>query len=332
MTPYNVFMDTVDDFLKREYEKVIPSFSIPDNPASFQSWKESVRKELSRKLCIDEKPSFGDVSVISEEDCGSYVRKRMAFSMNGLVCPFYLLVPKEKPAALVLALHGHGVGVKDAIGLCEEESYQKKFALRLCEEGFAVVAPELLGFGDMRLNEDNENDDSNSCHRLAMNLLFEGKTLLGMRVQEARCSLTIASSMFPSLRRGVMGISGGGTVATFLTALSDDISAAVISGYAGFFRTSILAMHHCVCNYVPGLLQSFELPTILSSIAPVPMLWESGDKDPIYPQKAAEEASVIVGKCYRLLGHEEAFSCDFFSGEHEIHGVKAYRFLKDNLR
>ena len=165
-----------------------------------------------------------------------------------------------------------------------------------------------------------------------MNLLFEGKTLLGMRVQEARCSLTIASSMFPSLRRGVMGISGGGTVATFLTALSDDISAAVISGYAGFFRTSILAMHHCVCNYVPGLLQSFELPTILSSIAPVPMLWESGDKDPIYPQKAAEEASVIVGKCYRLLGHEEAFSCDFFSGEHEIQGVKAYRFLKDNLR
>ena len=332
MTPYNVFMDTVDDFLKLEYEKVIPSFSIPDNPASFQSWKESVRKELSRKLCIEEKPSFGDVSVISEDDCGSYVRKRMAFSMDGLICPFYLLVPKEKPAALVLALHGHGVGVKDAIGLCEEESYQKKFALRLCENGFAVVAPELLGFGDMRLNEDKESDDSNSCHRLAMNLLFEGKTLLGMRVQEARCSLTIASSMFPSLRRGVMGISGGGTVATFLTALSDDISAAVISGYAGFFRTSILAMHHCVCNYVPGLLQSFELPTILSSIAPVPMLWESGDKDPIYPQKAAEEASVIVGKCYRMLGYEKAFSCDFFSGEHEIHGVKAYRFLKDNLR
>ena len=332
MTPYNVFMSTVDDFLKREYEKVIPSFSIPDDSSSFQSWKESVRKELRRKLCIEEKPSFGDVSVISEEDCGSYVRKRMAFSMNGLVCPFYLLVPKEKPAALVLVLHGHGVGVKDAIGLCEEESYQKKFALRLCEEGFAVVAPELLGFGDMRLNEDKESDDSNSCHRLAMNLLFEGKTLLGMRVQEARCSLTIASSMFPSLRRGVMGISGGGTVATFLTALSDDISAAVISGYAGFFRTSILAMHHCVCNYVPGLLQSFELPTILSSIAPVPMLWESGDKDPIYPQKAAEEASVIVGKCYRLLWQKEAFSCDFFSGEHEIHGVKAYRFLKDNLR
>ena len=145
MTPYNVFMNTVDDFLKREYEKVIPSFSIPDDSSSFQSWKESVRKELRRKLCIDEKPTFGDVSVISEEDCGSYVRKRMTFSMDGLVCPFYLLVPKEKPAALILALHGHGIGVKDAIGLCEEESYQKKFALRLCENGFAVVAPESAG-------------------------------------------------------------------------------------------------------------------------------------------------------------------------------------------
>ena len=329
---YNHYMSTVDDFLKTEYENVIPSFSIPDDPSSFQSWKKSVRKELIDKLRIDEKPSFRDVSVISEEDCSSYVRKRMTFSMAGLVCPFCLLVPKEKPRALVLALHGHGVGVKDAIGLCEEESYQKKFALRLCEEGFAVVAPDLLGFGDMRLDEDKESGDSNSCHRLAMNLLFEGKTLLGMRVQEARCSLTISSYMFPDLKRGVMGISGGGTVATFLTALSDDISAAVISGYAGFFRTSILAMHHCVCNYVPHLLQSFELPTILSSIAPVPMLWESGNRDPIYPQKAAEEASVIVGKCYRMLGHEEAFSCDFFSGEHEIHGVKAYQFLKDNLR
>ena len=329
---YNIHMSAVDDFLKREYENVIPSFSVPDGPSSFPSWKESVRLELITRLCIEKDIAFSDVSVLSEEDCGFYIRKHMTFSMDGLVCPFYLLVPKEKPLALVLALHGHGIGVRDAIGLCEGESYQKKFALKLCEDGFTVVAPELLGFGDMRLDEDKYSDDSNSCHRLAMNLLFEGKTLLGMRVQEAECALSIAASLFPELKRGVMGISGGGTVATFLSALSDDISAVVISGYAGFFRTSILAMHHCVCNYVQGLLKSFELPAILSSIAPRPMLWESGDRDPIYPQKATEEASRIVWECYRMLGHEEAFSCDFFSGEHEIHGVKAYEFLRANLR
>ena len=326
MTPYNVFMNTVDDFLKREYEKVIPSFSIPDDSSSFQSWKESVRKELRRKLCIDEKPIFGDVSVISEEDCGSYVRKRMAFSMNGLVCPFYLLVPDKKPLGLVLALPGHGNGADDAIGLCGE-SYEKKFALKLCEEGFAVAVPELLGFGRMML----EGDDENSCHRLAVNLLFEGKTLLGMRVYEAYAVISIASGFFPHVKKGVMGISGGGTVAAFLSAIYD-VDAVVVSGYAGFFITSILAMHHCVCNYVPSLLKSFELPTILASIAPVPMLWESGDKDPIYPQSAAREASVIVNGCYRMLGCENKFSVDFFSGEHEIHGLVAYDFLKANLK
>ena len=319
-------MSTVDDFLLREYESCKPSFAIPDNPSSFPSWKESVRKELRSKLCIPDEIAYDDVKLVKDEDCGSYRRKLYSFSLSGLVCPFYLLVPAGNPLGLVLALPGHGKGADDAIGLCGE-SYEKKFALRLCEEGFAVAVPELLGFGRMMLDGDEEN----SCHRLAMNLLLEDKTLLGMRVSEAYAALSIASGFFPEMKRGVMGISGGGTVAAFLSSIYD-VDAVVVSGYAGFFGTSILAMHHCVCNYVPSLLKSFELPTILASIAPVPMLWESGDKDPIYPQSAAMEASEIVNGCYRMLGCENKFSVDFFSGEHEIHGLVAYDFLKANLK
>ena len=36
--------------------------------------------------------------------------------------PFYLLLPKDltRPLPVVLALHGHGYGVKDIVGLWED--------------------------------------------------------------------------------------------------------------------------------------------------------------------------------------------------------------------
>ena len=134
-------MSTVDDFLLREYENCKPSFSIPDNPSSFPFWKESVRKELRNKLVIPDELVYSSVKLIKDEDCISYRRKLYSFSLSGLECPFYLLVPDKKPLGLVLALPGHGKGADDAIGLCGE-SYEKKFALKLCEEGFAVAVPE----------------------------------------------------------------------------------------------------------------------------------------------------------------------------------------------
>lgn len=73
-----------------------------------------------------------------------------------------------------------------------------------------------------------------------------------------------------------MGISGGGLVAAFASALDERIKAAVVSGYVNTFEASIMAIRHCIDNYVPGLLQDAEMPDIVGLIAPRPLLIESG--------------------------------------------------------
>ena len=81
-----------------------------------------------------------------------------------------------------------------------------------------------------------------------------------LRGRHPRCATAFASSTTsrpaPSStpgRLGAMGISGGGMHTFFSTCIDERIRACVVSGYYSTFRDSVLAMHHCPCNYVPGL-------------------------------------------------------------------------------
>ncbi len=60
---------------------------------------------------------------------------------------------------------------------------------------------------------------------------------------------------------------------------------------ANTFKDSVMAMPHCIDNFVPGLLDIAELPDILGLIAPRPLLIESGTKDPIFPIVAAKKGT-----------------------------------------
>ena len=84
-------------------------------------------------------------------------------------------------------------------------------------------------------------------------------------------------------RVGCMGISGGGTVTLFATALEPRIRAAMVSGYLNTFRDSIGSLAHCIDNYVPGILNWAEMHDVAGLIAPRPLFVESGEKDNIFP-------------------------------------------------
>jgi len=69
----------------------------------------------------------------------------------------------------------------------------------------------------------------------------------------------------------------------YAAAVEERIKVAVISGYLNTFKDSIMAMKHCECNYLPGILKYGEMYDICSLIAPRPLLIESGKNDPIFP-------------------------------------------------
>ncbi len=132
-------------------------------------------------------------------------------------------------------------------------------------------------------------------------------------------------------RLGAMGISGGGMHTFFSTCLDERIKACVVSGYFCTFRDSILAMHHCACNFVPGLHQFGEIYYLVGLIAPRPLLIEAGNYDPIFPFEAVKKTIVKTQAVYEVFGVPDNLEMEYFEGRHQISGRRAYDFLMERL-
>ncbi|MEI7026095.1 dienelactone hydrolase family protein [Paenibacillus sp. y28] len=337
-----------DSFLEDVYARVTQdAFSSGGtNPEAWKLRRQLMKVALSEKLGLTDIPVRTVVgrSVLEEEvDCGSYVRQRLLLDTGErLTMPMYALIPKEGPAVkpAVLAVHGHGYGAREVIGLQPDGSQNEgpnlyhNFAVELAGKGFIVLVPELLGFGERRLEQDADLEPKqNSCQRLATTLLTAGTTLAGVRIYEMLRALDYLEERpdVDSARIGGMGMSGGAMVAAFLAALDERVRAIVLSGYVNTFRDSILSIRHCVDNYVPGLLQVGELPDLVGLIAPRPLLVESGEADRIFPVHGSKAAISRLAEIYGFFNASEQLVHDLFEGGHEISGRLAYDWLEQQL-
>jgi len=332
-----------DSYLKKLYQDNTPEFLFKAKTIDeWKRWNEELREVFIRDLggFPDKKVDLSP-KLIEEKEYDDYIRQRIVYTTDeNLDVPAYVLIPKNASGKLpaVVACHGHGYGSRAIVGLkpdgednTGDPGYQKNFAVELVKRGFLVIAPELLGFGDRRLKEDmNKDPNGSSCHRISTNLLMLGKTMAGVRVYDIIRTIDYLETRedVDSSRIGCMGISGGGLVCAFTSAIDQRIAAAVVSGYANTFEASVLSIFHCVDNFIPGLLKHAEMPDILGLIAPRPLLIESGISDPIFPIHAAKQAYDQLKQVYKLLNVEDRLEYDFFEGEHQISGVKAYPWLE----
>jgi dienelactone hydrolase len=313
------------------------------------AWQIETREALAQTLGLhapDQAPMLPQL--IETVDKGDYIREKLLIQIGGHVSlPFYLLLPKQaaRPLPVVLALHGHGYGVKDIVGLWEDgaerdipDGYHKDFAVELCRAGFAVAAPEIACFGERQtdfsyLNTALGQSEPTTCAHTAMLALHLGGSVAGMRVQDGMRLVDYLETR-PELdtkRLGAMGISGGGMHTFFSTCLDERIKACVISGYYSTFKDSILAMSHCACNFVPGLGQFGEMYDLVGLIAPRPLLVESGSYDAIFPRQAVEHSVERGGQVYKVFDAQDQIQTDYFEGRHQISGRRAYKFLKAAL-
>jgi len=196
-----------------------------------------------------------------------------------------------------------------------------------------VIAPEPLGFGEMRLGYDVQRNRGNSCEKISDNLLLLGRTMMGARVQQYVAATTLLAEMpeVDATRIGAMGISGGGLTSAFLAMIDERIKVLVSSGYPCMYKDSIYGVDHCVDNFPFGLLKYAENDDLMALVAPRAQLWESGSRDEIFPVAGVEEAARSVARMYQFLGVPERFDVDYFEGDHEISGRKAYDFLEKYL-
>jgi dienelactone hydrolase len=313
------------------------------------AWQTATRTALQEALSFPGlRPVEPEPQCIESVDKGDYTREKWLIrTWQHAVMPFYLLIPKtvKPPFRLVLALHGHGYGVKDIVGLWEDgaerdsaDGYHADFGVALCRRGFLVAAPEISCFGERQTDfsylKAPGAEAPDTCHHTATLAFHLGGSALALRAHDAQRlldHLTARPDVNPN-RIGAMGISGGGMNTFFSACLDQRIRACVISGYYSSFRASIFAMHHCACNYVPGLWRFGEMHDLIGLIAPRPVLIEAGTHDPIFPVEAVREGvRVAREQVYSVFGATKQIDTDIFEGRHRINGLKAYDFLWKKL-
>jgi dienelactone hydrolase len=318
-------------------------------PDEALTWQFSTREALSETIGFQNLPQAPlDPQILEVVDKGDYVREKILLRTSPwTLMPVYILKPKgvHGPLPAVIAFHGHGYGVKDIVGLWEDgqerdtpDGYHKDFGVALCRRGFLVAAPEISCFGERQTDFSNLDpafgqEVPYTCHHTATLAFHLGGSAVGLRALDGRRLIDYLETL-PDVdihRLGAMGISGGGLHAFFSTCLDTRIRACVISGYFCPYRYSIFGMHHCTCNFVPGLHRFGEIYDMVGMIAPRPMLVEAGTHDPIFPIQAVKEAVDRASAVYRIFDAENQVETDYFEGRHRISGVRAYDFLWEKL-
>ncbi|MBS4207848.1 alpha/beta hydrolase family protein [Bacillus sp. FJAT-50079] len=329
-------------FINNLYEETIKKHSTTYDT----HWKENLIDQFRDSLGHFSSEEPLQAKVLEETKKNDYTRYSIEITtLPNLRMQMYVLIPNKKqgqPSPAVLALHGHGYGNKDIVGINpdgtereDDPGYHKDFAIELVKKGLIVVAPELIGFGERRYTPGYtpEKVEDNSCYSIASQLLLFGKTIASLRIFECSRALDyLATRNDVDMEKiGCMGISGGGLVAAFTSVLDERIKAVVVSGYTSTFKESIMARRHCLDNYIPGILQYAEMPELIGLIAPRPLFVEAGIQDHLFPDHSVKQALEKIEEIYHAFNAEKEVISHFFDGGHEINGEKSYKWLLEQL-
>jgi len=310
-----------------------------------EEWQKTLRAKLAELVggFPAKRQALNPITLETREFPG-YTREKIVFdSRPGVSVLAYLLLPERarRPAAAMICIPGHGRGVDDIVGIDErgaertdKAGYQHDFAIQVAEAGIAALAIEPMGFGCRRdpINA-RQGLGRKACDPVAGGALLVGQTMIGWRVWDVMRTLDYIAtrSELDRTRVGCMGISGGGTVTVFSSALDTRIRAALVSGYLNTFRDSVGSIVHCSDNYVPGILNWAEMHDIAGLIAPRPLFVESGEKDNIFPIAASIESFNEVRKIYGVFGVDDRVEQEVFPGEHSFWGRRGIPFLARHL-
>jgi dienelactone hydrolase len=332
-----------DRFLEARGREIKPLFRFTaTTPEEARDWRTRALGKI-RDL-LGEMPESVPLNpeIVEKVDMGSYVREKVIFDADAhSSVPAYILIPKQldAPARALLCMHGHGPG-KDAVAgittpdsrMSEEEKrrsieqHNYDYAQQFVQRGYVTFTFDFRCFGERAdTSVPLYNRDLCNVHFIRGSLL--GINLLALDIHDSFRALDYLCQRpeVDASRIGCVGLSFGGTMTLWTTALDKRIKAAVISGYLCELSTFALGNgNFCGSQYVPGLFRYFDIPDIAALIAPRPLLIESGIHDDGFPIESANRAYNRLQKAYEACGASDSLAHDVFDGGHSFHGELAY--------
>lgn len=313
----------------------------------WQARRKTFRRELVKLLGPDPEPVPLRPEVLERTDQGDYIREKVVFDSDPYnSVPAWVLTPKDLPQekrlpGIVIA-HGHGMGKNPSVGLDNEgapiEDYQRCMAIQFCRRGYVTISPDWRGFGE-RIDPDEwvRRPSRDGCNVAYMANGYFGFQYLNLHLWDAKRVVDYLQSR-PEVNAGkigCIGVSFGGTMTTYLSALDNRIKACVICCYLSTLSDALGDRgkgNFCGAQYMPGLARIGDIPDVASLIAPRPMLAEIGEQDQCFVVDDAMKAYRRVAACYKAAGVPERCDVDLHPGGHEFSGAKAFdwfdRWLK----
>ena len=280
------------------------------------------------------KPPPLEPRVISEEDCGTYVRRKVSIQVQpGDRMPAYLLVPKSikgrVPAIVCFYGTTSGAGKETTVGLSggspgSRPERNRAFAIDMAEAGFVAFAADYLRDGE-RVKPGKRPYDTSDFYEQFPDWSIHGKDAW----DTSRAIDYLQTLDFVDGEKiGMVGHSYGGHSTIFTAALDERIKAAFANGPVSDFR------HHGLHWAVPkggGNSQSLPAmrPYVLDHTLPIPVTFYEFTSliapRPLMVGQAAgerrpteEENYAAVKQVYEALGFPDRVQYVWYAGDHDF--------------
>lgn len=315
-------------------DRVSPTLSYDGGPVG--EWQARVRSRL-----ID-MTGFGNEERVPLEPRSLWKKEHPLGTIEKVVFsaePYadvmaYVCLPRDvkPPYDFWICLQGHSTGAHVSIARERENEDapfavegDRDFGLECMRRGLAALCIEQRSFGERRERTQSFVSD-HGCYDATMQALALGRTMIGERVYDVDRGIDYLEQRGDARmdRIGVMGNSGGGTITLFSAALLSRIAFAMPSCYLCTFRDSIMQIHHCVDNYIPGIMNVCEMADILGLFAPKPVVAVAGETDEIFPIAGVRAAYAQLERIYSAAGASENCRLVVGDGGHRFYAADAW--------
>ena len=242
--------------------------------------------------------------------------------------PCHLLIPKmqKEKYPLAITLQGHDNDhIYNANGLMkkpEEYSYTPygELALACVERGYATLCVEMRGMGELH-RPSRRGRAKVRCGFASFQSMLLGRCLSGERVWDVSKVIDVMDR-FPQVDLdNIIAIghsSGAGNIAYYLGAFDERIKLTVSSSGFCNYKDSIFDSWQCLCNYIPDVVNWFEMDDLVGLIAPRKLLIVTSSEDERLPLDSVKKSFAKIEEIFAKSNNAEGCKLIVNDGERKL--------------
>jgi dienelactone hydrolase len=333
--------DNLPVFYKKLADRQVYTMSwLNGEKGDFSVWRNEARKKVIECLQAPPPEVPFDPVIISEQDRGTYVARKVVFNVTGdsRVLAFMLVPKSPGPHPSVLLLHDHGgkfdIGKEKVIEPWDQPAEKLKSAKdwvdryyggrfigdELAKKGYVCLCTDMLNWSD-RGGGQHEGQQA-----VASNLFNLGSSFAGLiAYEDLRAAKFLSEQAEVDAKRiAAVGLSVGGYRTWQIAALSEHISAGVSVCWMST-RKAIVApgMNHArghsayTMNH-PGLSHYLDYSDVASIACPKPMMFCCGGRDGLFPPESINEAFSKMRQVWTSQKADDMLVTKLYDAPHEF--------------